>query len=175
MSNKTHFMIQIDKHGFYKLHLFNGSGEEILHKMIHDMFIIKRLLPLKIPLQEILLGALFININHFRKPSHEGCEWVMIRTEKIQKKKKHIFLLQRTSKKLLMPIPIHDIHKMDPNLLKYNQTYVYICGSYMDYALYHETKDDSVLRNTYNKSVTLFEIMLDNLDLENTNKKRRFY
>lgn len=176
MSQKTHFVIQFDKHGFYELHTFECRDEKTLHDRIAKLFMMKRLMSLMMPVQEILLRDLYVNMHNFKNPSYDGYEWIMISAvkEKHEKEERYVFILQRSSEGVIIPIPIHDIHKMPQKLISYDKTQLYIL-SHLDEALRYETRGTSTTHNCYNKSISLFTLMLNSIDLNISNKKRRFY
>lgn len=176
MSQNTHFIIQFDKNGYYKLHQFKGRDEKTLHENLCRFFIVEQFMSLMIPLQEILLRELYVNLHHFRKPSYDGHEWFMISAtkEKREKEERYVLILQRSTEGLYLPISIDDIHKMPQKLISYDKTMHYI-RSYMDEALQYETRGSSTTHNIYNKTISLFTLMLDSIDLNISNKKRRFY
>lgn len=177
MSQKTHFIVQIDEHGFYKLKTLKARHENHLHHKVSFLFASKDILSLMIPIQEIYLFNLFVNLYHFKKPSCDGYEWMMLNVTKVKgnKNEKYVFILQRTIEGKYMPIPIHDIHKMPQKLISYDKTGQRIVGSKMDYMLHNKTKGGSMLHNDYNKTISLFSLMLDSIDLNKIGKKRRFH
>jgi len=177
MSQKTHFIIQLDGFSYYKLHtfMFNDNNKMTLHNQLREFFTLKRLRSFMISLQEILLIDSFINIHHFKKPLHDEHEWIILKTQKKHRgANEYVFILQRTSEGFFVPIPICDIHKMPQKLISYNESSNYL-EDYLDEALCYKTSGKSMNHNEYNKTISLFELMLCSIDLNKIGKKRRFH
>lgn len=130
-----------------------------------------------------------IRKSQFKKPSNKDNKWIFtscISYDISMNTNTSGILILQYSKKYdrLCGIPLDDIHKIPDELLtcwtfssdindgrKYGSREISI-----EYNIYKVTKNMSMFRNVWLKNITLFEMMADEIDLEETNynKKRRF-
>lgn len=147
--------------------------------------------PIYVTFKSFALYPLFniIKKSHFKRPSNKNNKWVIISSSLKHDDRRNRgggLLITQYNKKIrcFCAIPICDVHKIPNDLLYHTSSGPFnIYGEDIDggdfdleYILYKYTKDETVLRNHYVKTITLFEIMIEKIELEETNfnKKQRF-
>jgi len=183
MSIGTHFIIQLSEECNYKLHIFKdfSSNDKALDSAVDHMmtyyytqmsFLIKKFI--------FVYNDEPISVSQFKKPSLDYNKWIMLRIKRNNKTWEDggcVLILQYdTKRKRLTAIPICDIHKLPYVLITWEflDDNDDMCID-MDRFLYNQSGNENALHNNYNKNVNLFTLMLESVDLNNSNKKRRFY